>query len=336
MAFQPKFRVTSHLLQMIEEIGAYREKIESATVQVPWIPALQRDARIRNTHGSTAIEGNPLSLEEVKILEKEGDLDFVTERSKKEILNYLAGLKFIEKNPRIKKMAHEQILKLHFLVAKDVLHQGKAGEYRKMQVVVGNYFPPPPQQVRKMMTELLQWWNADSAEWSPVISSAILHYQFEAIHPFADGNGRTGRLLALWELYRRGFDTHHIFSVDEIYWENRPRYYQALNAVQAGKGDLTGWLEFTAEALHLTLERVWLRVQQFSAKSGMKKIVLNAKQERLLNLLREKRVLSPREIWKIFQISKQGAMNLLNPLLEAGLIQRVGSKKSGKYILSNP
>jgi Fic family protein len=54
-------------------------------------------------------------------------------------------------------------------------------------------------------------------ELSPVLSSAILHYQFEWIHPFADGNGRTGRALALWELYRRGFDTHHIFSVDEYY-----------------------------------------------------------------------------------------------------------------------
>ena len=70
---------------------------------------------------------------------------------------------------------------------------------------------------------------------SPILSSAIVHYQFETIHPFADGNGRTGRVLALWELYRRGFDSHHIFSVDEFYWEDRPRYYAALEEVQRKK-----------------------------------------------------------------------------------------------------
>ena len=94
------------------------------------------------------------------------------------------------------------------------------------------------------MFELLAWWNQESARLSPVLSSAILHYRFEAIHPFADGNGRTGRALALWELYRRGFDTHHIFSVDEFYWEDRPRYYAALDAVRREGGDLTGWIEY--------------------------------------------------------------------------------------------
>lgn len=61
--------------------------------------------------------------------------------------------------------------------------------------------------------------------------------------PRGCGHGRTGHALALWELYRRGFDTHHIFAVDEFYWEDRPRYYAALNAVRQEGADLTGWLE---------------------------------------------------------------------------------------------
>ena len=75
---------------------------------------------------------------------------------------------------------------------------------------------------------------------------AVLHCRFEAVHPFADGNGRTGRALALWELYRRGFDTHHIFTVDEYYWENRPRYYAVLEAVRRADEDLTSRLEYCA------------------------------------------------------------------------------------------
>ena len=93
------------------------------------------------------------------------------------------------------------------------------------------------------MFELLEWWNKESKGISPVVSSAIVHYRFEAIHPFADGNGRTGRALALWELYRRGFDTHHIFPVDEYYWDGRAAYYVALHRVRQCGEDLTSWVK---------------------------------------------------------------------------------------------
>jgi Fic family protein len=185
-----------------------------------------------------------------------------------------------------------------------------------------------------LMFELLAWWNAESVKLSPVLSSAILHYRFEAIHPFADGNGRTGRALALWELYRRGFDTHHIFSVDEFYWENRPRYYLELDGVRRAGEDLTRWLEYSAEGLQMILERVWLRIQKFASGSGRQKLVLRPKQEQLLQLLREHRSLSPRELWDAIGISKQGALDLLRPLIEAGMVKRIGTKKSGRYILS--
>jgi len=82
------------------------------------------------------------------------------------------------------------------------MDQGEVGKYRMMAVRVGQYLPPPPDAVSGLMFELLEWWNSPAKKLSPVLSSAILHYRFEAIHPFADGNGRTGRALALWELYQ--------------------------------------------------------------------------------------------------------------------------------------
>ena len=334
MAYQPRFTITAKLLVITEEIAAFREKILAATVQVPWIPTLQKDARVRNTHSSTAIEGNPLTLEQVRLLEEGQPLPTEPQRAKREVLNYLAGLRFIEQKAKKKTITHEDVLKLHAIIASDVMDQGQAGRYRDIRVRVGRYLPPAPEMVSGLMAELLEWWNTKSAQWSPVISSAVIHYQFEAIHPFADGNGRTGRALALWELYRRGFDTHHIFSVDEVYWENRPSYYTALDAVRKHDEDLTGWLEYTAQALHLTLERVWLRIQHLTAGAGQKKIVLRPKQEQLLRMLRDRKSLTPQEIRQGVGISKQGAMDLLNPLLEAGLVQRIGTKKSGRYILT--
>ena len=334
MAYQPSFTVTSSLLKRTEDIAVLREKILSATVQVAWILTLQKDTRVRNTHSSTAIEGNPLTLEEVRALEEGLPLTTATERSRREVLNYFAGLRFIEKQVQKKQITHEDVLKLHALIGSEVMEQGKAGRYRSILVRVGHYLPPAPEMVSGLMSELLEWWNKEAVKWSPVLTSGIIHHRFEDIHPFADGNGRTGRTLALWELYRRGFDTHHIFSVDEFYWEDRPRYYEALDAVRKQGGDLTGWLEYTTEGVRLTLEEVWSRIQHLSAETGHKKIVLRPKQEKLLNLLRDHTSLTPRQIWELLNVSKQGAIDLLNPLIEAGMVKRIGTRKSGKYLLA--
>jgi Fic family protein len=334
VSYQPQFIVTPALLKRVEQIAALRERILAATVEVPWIPALQKDTRTRNTHSSTAIEGNPLTLEQVRAVENGREIPAVAARAKREVVNYFAGLRFVEKNADKKTVSHEDIFRLHKIIAGEVMDQGTAGRYRTIAVRVGRHVPPRPEEVSGLMFELLTWWNQESARLSPVLSSAILHYRFEAIHPFADGNGRTGRALALWELYRRGFDTHHIFSVDEFYWENRPRYYEALDAVRRGGGDLTGWIEYAAEGLHLTLERVWTRVQKLSAQPGQKKLVLRPKQEQLLQLLRDNKRMTPGEIWDALGVSKQGALDLLRPLIKAGLVKRVGTKKEGCYILT--
>jgi len=333
MSYQPQFTITPALLARVEQIAALRERILLATVQVPWIPTLQKDTRTRNTHSSTAIEGNPLTLEQVRAVEEGREIPAVAQRAKREVTNYFAGLRFIETKANKKAITHEDVFTLHRILAAEVMDQGTAGRYRTIRVRVGRYVPPPPEDVSGLMFELLTWWNKESASLSPVLSSAIVHYRFEAIHPFADGNGRAGRALALWELYRRGFDTHHIFSVDEFYWEDRPRYYQVLDAVRQERENLTGWLEYSAEGLLSILERVWTRVQKLSSQST-KKLVLRPKQEQLLQMLRDNKSMSPSEIWSALGISKQGALDLLNPLIDAGLVKRVGSKKSGRYILA--
>src|SRR3989304_4528491 len=106
MAYQPIFTVSAPLLSTIEQVIALREKILSTTVQVAWIPTLQKDSRVRNTHSSTAIEGNPLTLEQVRALEEGQPLAAVTERSRLEVLNYFAGLRFMEKRVNKKPITH--------------------------------------------------------------------------------------------------------------------------------------------------------------------------------------------------------------------------------------
>ena len=333
MNFIPTYTITPHLLSQVEQVAALRERILAAAVQVPWIPALQKDSRIRNAHFSTAIEGNPLTLEQVRAIEEGREMPATAQRARREVANYFAGLRFVEKNARRHAITHAEVLKLHRILAAEVMDQGRAGEYRTIRVRVGSYVAPPPAQVEAMMAALLKWWNKEAARLSPILSAPVIHHQLEVIHPFADGNGRAGRMLSLWELYRRGFDNHHIFAIDEFYWEDRPRYYAALKNVQQEEGDLTSWLEYSAEGLRLTLERAWTRIQKLSAHTGKAKLVLRPKQEQLLHLLREHKALAPREIWDAIGVSKQGALDLLRPLIKAGLVRRIGTKKTGRYVL---
>lgn len=332
MAYTPPFSIHPKLLAKVEHIATLRERIRSAAFDLAWVPALQKDSRARNVHASTAIEGNPLTLEQVRALEEGKQLSATTQRSEREVLNYFAALRHIEQQADVGRIRHEDIFELHRILSEGVTDQGQAGRYRSIQVRVGQYLPPPSRDVSALMMELLDWWNGPSTELSPVLSSAILHYRFEEIHPFADGNGRTGRALSLWDLYRRGFDTHHLFAVDEYYWEDRPRYYQALAQVRIDGGDLSSWLEYCADGYRQTLERAWLRIQTLGI-SSQRKLVIKPKQEQLLLLLRDHGEMTPSEVWNALGVSKQGALNAINPLLEAGIIEKIGTRKTGRYRL---
>ena len=335
MGYQPQFTITPKLLFQVETVAALRERIQGAAVELSWIPALQKDTRTRNVHASTAIKGNPLTLEQVRALEEGREPPASDKRSRREVVNYFAGLRYVEKRVSIETLRHDDLFELHRILAGEVMDQGEAGRYRTINVRVGNYVPPIADDVSGLMFELLDWWNRHAGKLSPVLSSAILHYRFEAVHPFADGNGRTGRALALWEFYRRGFDTHHIFSVDEYYWEDRPRYYSALAKVRESGEDLTVWLEYCTEGLRQTLENVWLRVQAYNGQSATR-LVLRPRHEQLLALLRDHGSMAPAELWQALKLSKQGTLNQLRPLMAAGLVEKVGSKKMGRYILSSP
>ncbi len=95
---------------------------------------------------------------------------------------------------------------------------------------------------------------------------------------------------------------------------------------------MTAWLEYCAEGVRDTLQRVWLRAQQYQSASPQR-LILWPRQQRLLELLRDQGSLAPAEIWAALQISRQGAMDLLRPLLDAGLVEKVGGKKTGRYVL---
>ena len=151
MSYEPIYTITPGLLHLVESIAALRERILGAGVELAWVPALQKDARTRTVHASTAIEGNPLTLEEVRALEEGRDVTLPEERARREVLDYFAGLRFIETHAGKKRLREKDILDLHRTLARGVMDQGQPGSYRTIMVKVGGYLPPRPDLVPGLM-----------------------------------------------------------------------------------------------------------------------------------------------------------------------------------------
>lgn len=166
-----------------------------------------------------------------------------------------------------------------------------------------------------------------------VVVAAIAHHRLVSIHPFMDGNGRIARSLETWILYRRGFDTHHIFALDEFFDHDRNRYYREIQRVRDDGDDLTSWLEYVSEGILETLRKTQKRVHELCSLTPAARIVLIPKQERLLQLLAHTPRLGGGEIARSLSITRSHLSNILRPLLEAGLVRKEGSTKSASYRL---
>jgi len=337
---QPKFTINLRLTRLVAETSSLRERIAGSPVQVAWMPSLRREAAARNAMGSTAIEGFVLSLPEVRALASGKKIRRVLNMSERAVLNYIAALRYIQKNGSKKNLTGQDIRRLHTFIGEGAVEEGPVGRYRTVRnyVVDGTgsvvYTPPAPEEVPGLMDELLKWINEESGKYVPAISSGIIHYYIAAIHPFVDGNGRVARIAGTWELLRRKFDTLHIFSIDDIIYEHKRAYYTALENAGGREGDITGWLEFYLEVIAESLERAWKRILLLPKTAKTGKLTLTPKQEKLLTLLSETGDLSSAEIAQALKITVQGVHFIIKPLIEAHVVKRYGGRKTGKYGLS--
>jgi Fic family protein len=338
MPYQPRFTITPGILNRLETIQALHARVQEAAIRLPTLPLFQKDVLARLAHGSSAIEGNPLTLEEVRTVLQGHDVPRANRRSIQEILNSAATMRFIQKQAKAKTIKEKDVLKIHSSLGVGyALDRGPIGAWRPYGVRVGGHIPPHASDVPHFMRELLAWLNQESLQWPAVISSAILHYRFEFIHPFGDGNGRAGRALAMWELYRRQFDSRHIFALDETIWDHRRRYYDALAQVERNLDqDLTSWIDFMTEMLTMTLERTLERLDilRRGGRPSGPTLHLTPRQEALLTLLRAG-PMRPRDIQTALEITKAGFHYLVKPLMAAGLIEREGGYKTGVYRIPN-
>jgi Fic family protein len=177
------------------------------------------------TYNSNAIEGNTLSLRETKVVLEGITVGGKSLREHFEAINHRDAIVLVEELiAKSLDIDEWNIRNLHQLVLRNI-NAEEAGRYRKQNVTISGASTIPPDFVRlpEVMDELMLWYKTDAQVLHPVERAAQLHTRFVEIHPFVDGNGRTGRLLLNFELMREGYPPV-VIRVEE-----RLTYYEALD-----------------------------------------------------------------------------------------------------------
>lgn len=221
--YEPPYTITPEILN---RVAAISEAIGWLTVLTDQARALRlrRINRIRTIHGSLAIEGNTLSEAQITAI-LEGKRVIAPPREVQEVKNALAAYdRFVTLKPE-----HEKdLLEAHRILMSGLIDE--AGSYRHggVGMMAGSqvlHMAPPADRVPHLMTDLFAWLAATDAH--PLIASSVFHYEFEFIHPFADGNGRMGRL---WQslILARWNPLFADIPVESLIFEHQAEYYQAL------------------------------------------------------------------------------------------------------------
>lgn len=339
--FNPNFNYTTKIVNDMMEIQSIKDFILHSNLILETEVSLKRDAVLKSAHHSTAIEGNPLNMDQVEAIFKTNEKTS-QKKAEQEVLNYLNVLENLENYLEEGKITEKTILDLHEAVTHYTLdYTYLEGQYRTVPVHIVNsegetvFTPPPVNSIKSDIADLVEWMNSVE-DLHPVIAAGIVHYEFVRIHPFVDGNGRTGRVLTALYLHTREFDVNRMFTLDEYYDKNRPYYYAALNSVDQKTQDMTQWLDYFLEGFKQSLLEIKDQLLLISPENSERnRVKLSEKNRRILEQIHLNGTITNSEVQKLLKISRQGAYKDLRYLMDENIIEQRGGSRSTYYVLKS-
>ena len=328
--YKPPFHMTDKMTSLIAEIS---EQVGRITVlqEGAISPHLRRENRIRTIHSSLAIEHNSLSLEQVTAI-LDGKRVLGNPNEIKEVQNAYEAYELML---RLDPSSVDDLLKAHKLMMNRLVSEN--GKFRSGGVGVFDgealiHMAPPAEFVPEHIHNLFVWYQ--QSELHPLIKSAIFHYEFEFIHPFADGNGRMGRmwhslLLGKWK------ELFFWLPIEELIQSRQKEYYDALSAADK-QADSAGFVELMLEIIRGSLKEVTVVDRSTDQDSDQVTDQDKSPVDRLLSVLGND-MLSATEIMERLVLSHRPTFrkNYLNPALEQNLIERTipdrPNSKNQKY-----
>lgn len=320
--YNPPFHMTDKMTVLIAEISEQVGRItvlQEGTVN----PHLRRENRIRTIHSSLAIEHNSLSLEQVTAI-LDGKRVLGNPNEIKEVQNaYEAYELMLQLNPS----SVEDLLKTHKLMMDGLVPEN--GRFRSGGVGVFDgevliHMAPPAEFVPEHIYNLFAWYEL--SELHPLIKSAVFHYEFEFIHPFADGNGRIGRmwhslLLGQWK------ELFFWLPIEELIQSQQKEYYDALRIADV-QADSAVFVELMLKIIRDSLSEIEVLSHNTDQDSDQVSDQDEVPVKRLLSVLGDE-TLSATELMKRLGLSHRATFrrNYLNPALEQNLIERTVPNK---------
>lgn len=317
MNYTPPFTLTNEMMSLVAEIAEIVGKISATAAHLPQ-PHLRKENRIKTIQSSLAIENNSLTIEQVTAI-IEGKRVLGAPNEIQEVRNAIDAYELLlELNP----FEEKDLLRAHQLMMTDLVREN--GRYRSGGVGIFNgeqcvHMAPPAMRVPTLMEDLLQWVRTTKTH--PLISSCVFHYEFEFIHPFADGNGRMGRmwqtlLLMQW---------NPIFAwipVETLVKEHQKDYYDAI-AQSDREASSTPFIIFMLRCLLQSIQEMVESNQKSNPKSNPKS------SEKILDAMCANPQLTIKDLQEVTGLSESGVKKIIRSLRADGVIERVGGNKGG-------
>jgi Fic family protein len=324
-SYAPPLSLTPEILNSVATIAEALGRWSACRDAGP-SPLLRRENRIHTIQASLAIEQNSLSVEQVTAL-FDGQRVIGPARDIQEVRNAIAAYDAL---PRWDPANRHHLLEAHGLLMAGLVdapgrfRSGGVGIYRGDQLV---HMAPPAARVPSLVADLLAWLDASS--WHPLLVSCVAHYELEFIHPFADGNGRIGRL---WQtlILSRWNPLLAWLPIEEVIRSRQQGYYESLGQSDQ-QGDLEPFVSYQLAAIHDALRSEVRSEKSSEIGSEMGGVLPSFIDQLILRDLAAEPSLSARRLAQRLQRSPRAVEKHLAALQQAGRLRRHGSPRGGYW-----
>ena len=302
---------------------------------------------VKEANQSSRIEGTQTNMEEALMERKNIPED--KRDDWEEVQNYIEAMSSAIQELKVLPFSSRLIRNTHRVLMQGVRGSNRQpGDYRTSQNWIGgsniqdaSFVPPIHEDISRLMGDLENFMHDETLELPDLIKIAIMHYQFETIHPFLDGNGRVGRLMITLYLVDCGILKQPILYLSEYFEKNRIDYYDHLMRVRVND-DLSGWVGFFLKGVIATAkssiqtfdgilqlqEEVNAKLRALGARSG------NA--QKVMNYLYRRPVLSAEKASEVAGVSKPTAYKLIDALEKKGILQEMtGGERNRQYVFKD-
>ncbi|HEX4463879.1 MAG TPA: Fic/DOC family N-terminal domain-containing protein [Solirubrobacterales bacterium] len=312
-------------------------RLDGAARLIPRPALLRRPTLRREAQSTSALEGTYAPFADVLAADREDQRHMTAEL--REVLNFEAMAELAFSWPEERPLNLSMLGELQSTLVRDTAGKlADAGGLRDRIVVIGSpgrpleearFVPPPPGDQLRAEVEALLDWLAVPPQLPTVVQAAMVHYQFESLHPYSDGNGRLGRLLVIVQLLRGAVIREPLLVVSPWFEQRRAAYQDELLALSCD-GEWDRWIAFFAEGVAASAAASQAKVEDLVAlqqrlREGVQRAGKRGVAERLAADLVGAPYVKGRDIAGRYDLSRQGAFSAIRTLVDLGILEDTGT-----------